>query len=114
MSRYVWAVPVLSIASPRAKQQVRKLSCFQLCLVHVLLIFQWRHAGLDMGGQHFKPGNPAWGKETPEQHDLLQRPASEAPLGGLPMRQLEILPAMKRSASADSVPHITAEDVRPP
>ena len=82
-------------------------------------------AGLDMGPQHLRPSSSSWLKDgsyaqaMPEQQqqqrDFLQRPAaSKAPPGGLPMRQLEVLPAMKRSASADSLVPVPHDDVRSP
>jgi len=49
-----------------------------------------------------------------QQRDFLQRPASETPFGGPAMRQLEVLPPMKRSASADSLPAVPTEDVSHP
>lgn len=80
-----------------------------------------------MGPQHLRPSNSSWLKDSgyaqavPEQQqqqqqrDFLQRPtASKAPPGGALMRQLEVLPAMKRSASADSLAPVPHDDVRSP
>ena len=78
-----------------------------------------------MGTLHLRQSTSSWLKERghalslPEQQqqqqqqqrDFLQRPASETPFGGPAMRQLEVLPPMKRSASADSLPAVPMEDV---
>ena len=54
-------------------------------------------------------------QQQQQQRDFLQRPvATKAPPGGPPMRQLEVLPAMKSSASADSLAPIPHDDVRFP
>ena len=86
----------------------------------------WSCAGLDVGPQHLRSSNSSWLKDgghaqaiaeqqqqqQQQQRDFLQRPtASKAPLGGGPMRQLEVLPAMKRSASADSLAPVPHDDV---
>ena len=79
-----------------------------------------------MGTLHLRQSTSSWLKERghalslPEQQqqqqqrDFLQRPASETPFGGPAMRQLEVLPPMKRSASADSLPAVPTEDVSHP
>ena len=76
-----------------------------------------------MGGGQLRQGSGARPKEAssaaqleqlPPQREVFQRPASEAPHVSIAssIRQLEALQPIKRSASADSMPAGTPEDVR--
>ena len=123
---------ILQLKDSRNKRRGMSQGCQQLSHMNAVHFVTGMRsflsfAGLDVGPQHLRTSNSSWLKDgghaqaiaeqqqqqQQQQRDFLQRPtASKAPTGGAPMRQLEVLPAMKLSTSADSLAPVPHDDVR--